>query len=103
MCVLLALHESSSPRAQAHPDRDGSTALHLAATFGHAAVCVPLLAAGAEKEAKDAGGWTPLHRAAQNGKVEVCGNLLAAGADTDGQDNSSGSTPLHAAAEGGHA
>lgn len=57
-------------------DSTGSTALHLAACFGHAEVCTFLLQAGADPTATDKLGRNILHYAAEGGSIEVLKLLL---------------------------
>ena len=61
-----------------------------------------MLAAGADKHAKDVKGLAPLHLAAASGSVGAVDQLLAAGADKEGKDADLAS-PLHVAAMSGHA
>jgi hypothetical protein len=87
----------------AHP---GSrwTALHFAASNGHAAVCeVLLLGANAPLRAKAANGAEPLHCAAMNGMVDALRMLLSCGAPPDAATPRAFYTPLHYAAAHGHA
>lgn len=51
-------------------DKDGATAMHFAASRGHAKVLSWLLLHGGEISA-DLWGGTPLHDAAENGELEV--------------------------------
>lgn len=51
-------------------DQDGATAMHFAASRGHANVLKCLLLHGGEIAADHWGG-TPLHDAAENGELEV--------------------------------
>lgn len=55
-------------------DGDGATAMHFAASRGHAKVLSWLLLHGGEINT-DSWGGTPLHDAAENGELEVCGRL----------------------------
>ena len=52
-------------------DSDGATAMHFAASRGHAKVLSWLLLHGGEIVTDNWGG-TPLHDAAENGELEVC-------------------------------
>lgn len=52
-------------------DGDGATAMHFAASRGHAKVLSWLLLHGGEIVTDNWGG-TPLHDAAENGELEVC-------------------------------
>lgn len=53
-------------------DGDGATAMHFAASRGHAKVLSWLLLHGGEI-VTDSWEGTPLHDAAENGELEVCG------------------------------
>ena len=85
----------------------GCTLLHTATEDGHAGVVsvlietavVDLNAALTDGELADI---TPLFLAAQNNRLDVLKLLIAAGADVNVACDD-GSTPLHAAAENGHA
>lgn len=55
-------------------DGDGATAMHFAASRGHAKVLSWLLLHGGDI-VTDSWGGTPLHDAAENGELEVCGIL----------------------------
>lgn len=83
-------------------DKDELTPLHWAArNLCHAPHCVEaLLAAGADKDAKDNRGATPLHLATAYGVSHCVAALLRAGADYSVADVD-GWTPLHYAAESG--
>ena len=60
----------------------GETALHLAASRGHAASVIWLLDHGGTREVATFGGWRPLHFAAQSEQgEEALALLLARGAD----------------------
>lgn len=52
-------------------DSDGATAMHFAASRGHAKVLSWLLLHGGEIVTDNWGG-SPLHDAAENGELEVC-------------------------------
>ena len=83
-------------------DRDGMTALHVAAAHNHAPDAITsLVRAGADVNAPLADGRTPLHFAAganlEFGGAAVVQKLLDAGADVHAV-NQAGRTPLHHAA-----
>lgn len=75
-------------------DRDGFTALHLAAQQSHAAVAEVLLRNGAAVDARDVYGNTPLWRAvfSSAGAGDTVEVLIAHGADPD-VANRSGVSP----------
>lgn len=77
------------------------TALHIAATQGHADVVLSLIAARATIDVADAGGNTSLAIAAARGHSTIAGALLGARAAPD-VVNAKGSTALHFAAARGH-
>jgi ankyrin repeat protein len=62
-------------------NRPGWTALHYAASEGHADVVRLLLDSGAEADAESPALITPLMMAARGGHGEICNLLLRAGAD----------------------
>ncbi|MYH31893.1 MAG: hypothetical protein F4137_24330 [Acidobacteria bacterium] len=79
----------------------GQTALMWAAAEGHAPVVPPLVAAGADVDARSDGGFTPLAfavRAGHGGTVEA---LVKAGADV-GLALPDGTSPLHLAVINAH-
>ncbi|MDR1229326.1 MAG: ankyrin repeat domain-containing protein [Azoarcus sp.] len=61
-------------------NRNGDSALMMAAMQGHEKLIERLLAAGASV---NNGGWTALHYAALEGKLAIVERLLAAGADVN--------------------
>ncbi|GLH16167.1 Transient receptor potential cation channel subfamily A member 1 [Gryllus bimaculatus] len=69
-------------------DKNGVTALHLAAKSGSFAVVEALLNAGALINAKDRNSRTPLHYAADAGADRVVDKLIKSGADTNAKDHS---------------
>ena len=81
--------------------RNGETALHRAAKYGHVNECRQLIARGANVNARDEDLETPLHHAADKGHAEIVWLLLARGADANARDEDR-DTPLHKAAEEGH-
>jgi ankyrin repeat protein len=86
---------------------DGCTPLHKAAQHGHAGVVSVLIeTAGVDLNAAmtgdDSAGVTPLLLAAQNNRFDVVTLLIAAGADVN-KAGADGCTPLHRAAQEGHA
>jgi hypothetical protein len=62
-------------------DREGRTALHLAAQDGTPALLRALIEVGVPIDAADVLGWTPLHVAAHRDEPEPIDALLEAGAD----------------------
>jgi hypothetical protein len=95
-----ALLQADPKLAEARTE-DGSTALHLAALEGEAAVARVLLAGGAQVNARGLREETPLHMAMYDGHREVAEVLLASGADVNAR-NTEGETPLHLAARKGY-
>ena len=83
-------------------DPQGATALHYAATHGHAEVVSRLLAAGAHVRCRWHRDLEPIHLASAAGHLAVVERLLAAGARHDAED-AAGFRPLHSAAAAGHA
>ena len=79
-------------------DRDGSTALHLAAERGYVAICKRLLNKHADIGAKDEFRRTALHVAASFRHRAVVRLLLDRGPSTEAED-SLNETPLHCAAQ----
>jgi cytohesin len=86
----------------------GSTPLHIAAQIGHAGV-VSVLIETASVDLNAAmtddklAGVTPLFLAAQNNRLDAVTLLIAAGADDNKASVDDGYTPLHMAAQEGHA
>jgi ankyrin repeat protein len=64
-------------------DREGHTALWLAAYFGRSEVAKALLDKGADPNARGREGWTPLMWAVQQGHAEVVRLLIERGADVN--------------------
>jgi glycerophosphodiester phosphodiesterase len=86
-------------------DKDGETALHIAARFGHDECAKVLLKGTAEQKAnlelvENSFAWTPLHIAAVDGHPSVAQLLVDAGADVDKVDSSGWTAKEHAALRG---
>jgi uncharacterized protein len=78
---------------------DGTTALHLAASFNRAGMVKQLVAAGALVDARQNGtDATPLHLAAGWGSPDVVQALVDAGARVDARTGGNLHTALHIAA-----
>ncbi|XP_039277276.1 ankyrin repeat domain-containing protein 6 isoform X3 [Nilaparvata lugens] len=86
-----------SEGAKITPDRNGRTALHLAAAGGFAEVTAALLLAKADPNAVDSVGCSPLQVAAAEGHLEIAKQLIKYGADVNKQDTVHGNTALHEA------
>ena len=100
--ILDSLGEGSSKAMVASDtNREGSTALHLAARNGHTDVVATLLDAGFAINARSRCGRTPLLAAAAGGHEGTVSLLLERGADPLLGD-ASGVTPLHECAQQGH-
>jgi len=95
-----ALLQTDPKQAEARTE-DGSTALHLAALEGQAAIAQLLLAGKAPVNARGLREETPLHMAMYDGHREVAELLLASQADVTAR-NTAGETPLHLAARKGY-
>lgn len=91
-----------SSDTHSNPPADRSAKLLEAAKEGNLDAVNRLLAAGADKGAKDFGNRTVLHHAAQNGRLAVVQCLLAAGADKEAKADMDW-TVLQLAATEGHA
>jgi phosphate transport system substrate-binding protein len=79
-------------------DKDGTTALHMAARWGRDVVATILLDRGAPINAMDRDGLAPLHVAAKVHQETITRLLLDRGAEIAVTDRM-GKTPLHVAAE----
>lgn len=89
------------PQAVRAKDASGFTALHYAASGGHADVLAILLDGGAKIDAIGSRGETAILLAAGAGKTEVVELLVSRGADLN-RAASDGKTPLIKAATGGY-
>ncbi|KAL1700163.1 ankyrin repeat-containing domain protein [Schizophyllum commune] len=69
--------------------------------LGHDQLVDLLLHLGANIELVDDDGWPLLHQAAKHGHLNVCRVLISRGADLNAPD--SGLSPMHVAAQAGHA
>ena len=82
-----------------HPEQifdKGASAVHIAATEGHADILSLLLEHGADVDGRDFGDMSPLHQAAWFGEVNAGKLLLDHGANVDVRCND-GFTPLFSA------
>ena len=96
--VELLLKNSTTPNMTSKFEK--RTAMHIAATTGHADAVRVLLRHGAHIDAKDIYGLTALHNAARTGCTEAVEVLMEYHADVNGPDND-GWTALHVAAQSG--
>ena len=99
--VEALLRHGASAGVDAREGWRGQTALMWAAAEGHAAVVAPLVAAGADIDARSDGGFTPLAFAVRAGHGDAVGALLKAGADVD-LALPDGASPLHLAVINAH-
>ncbi|XP_077966605.1 uncharacterized protein LOC120341845 isoform X2 [Styela clava] len=83
-------------------DRNGNTALHVAAWNGHGSSVELLLSQGARHDKTNSVAHTPIFGACEKGHLNVVKYLLDYNASIDLVDSES-RTPLHWAALGGHA
>ncbi len=81
--VETLLRHGAAATVDAREGWRGQTALMWAAAEGHAAVVAPLVAAGADIDARSDGGFTPLAFAVRAGHAPAVEALLAAGADVN--------------------
>lgn len=94
--------EAGCPRPQIESrSLHGRTALHIAASKGHAECVRALLGFGAEKDARTDARFTSLHVAAQRGHLAVVQVLLEVGCDA-GAKTRQDELALHLAAAKGH-
>ena len=80
-------------------DKQGWTALHLAARAGHSEICALLIANDEDVTLASDSGATAMHEAAGRGNADIISALQAAGADVDAACETG--TPLHWAAGDG--
>jgi ankyrin repeat protein len=123
LCISAIVHAASAPVADAamkgdkdavrtllkqgadvnQAQGDGMTALHWAATSGHADLVETLLYAGANVRATTRlGAYAPIHVASQAGRAAIIDALVKAGAEVD-MLTATGATPLMMAAMSGQA
>ena len=101
LAVKLFLQSGMNPNAS---NKDGESALGVAARFGRGEVVQALLAQGADLNSRDHKyGATPLIWASVNGFTGIVKSLLEKGADANTPDSKNGMTPLMSAAAGGKA
>ena len=87
----------------AAPDAAGEPPLLIAALAGQADMVELLLERGADINIRNERGLTALHAAAYGGNLQVVELLVAKGASVNDSGNLFKMSPLHAAAEEGHA
>jgi hypothetical protein len=75
-------------------DKEGCTALHIAAAHGHELLIGVLLAMGADPKRKGKSGMSPMHFAAMCAYVECCRKFLQAQVELDARDDSGRSVSL---------
>ncbi|XP_046750468.1 ankyrin repeat domain-containing protein 35 [Diprion similis] len=99
--ALLALARAGGSAAAGASDKDGLTALHCAASRGHAG-CVEALVnlCGSQPDHVDDNGCSALHYAATLGHADATALLLRLGADPNRQDRKGRTPALCAAAKG---
>jgi ankyrin repeat protein len=95
-CVRLLLEHGAKPRIAM---KDGTTALHAAATSNQAESVALLLQAGEAPDVLDRASFTPLHRTTQHDAADAAKVLLDHGASLAHPLNPY--TPLHSAAAAG--
>ena len=89
------------------PDKQGSTPLHIAATYGHVEVFKILLEANSNVRLKDHQQQSALHRAAQEGNPEIIDLILESLEETEREqivreEDDEGNTPLILSVEAGN-
>lgn len=93
--------QDRSGKREIKPEKEGSGALHCAASNGQLDVVKILVERGANLRAFDECGATPLHISAEKGQIEVVKYLLSKGASNRAFDRD-GTTALHRAVRGGN-
>ena len=81
-CVAVLLSHGADVNLAAVCKGNPVSLLHVAAEYGHVAVCRQLVEAGADLEFRSVHQFTALHVAAKWGKVGVVALLMQRGADT---------------------
>ena len=99
--VAALLRHGAAGGVDAREEWRGQTALMWAAAEGHAAVVAPLVAAGADVDARSGAGFTPLAFAVRAGHTGAVDALVAAGADVN-RALPDGTSPLHLAVINAH-
>ena len=99
--VTALLRHGAAGGVDAREGWRGQTALMWAAAEGHAAVVAPLVAAGADVDARSDGGFTPLAFAVRAGHGDAVEALLSTGADVN-LALPDGTSPLHLAVINAH-
>ena len=99
--VEALLRHGASIGVDARDGWRGQTALMWAVAEGHATVVAPLVAAGANVDARSDGGFTPLAFAVRAGHGDSVAALVKAGADVD-LALPDGTSPLHLAVINAH-
>ena len=87
--VSLLLRSGADPNkrcAKVKQQKDGLTAMDIAAANGHDSVMVLLIRGGCDVNAASPMGWTSLHWAAERAQANAVKRLLEHKADPDGQD-----------------
>lgn len=101
--VVQKLLDSGSDPNEVDAERNGSSAVYIAASNNHPDIVGLLLSAGADsnKPTTD-NSRTPLYQAAKFGHVDVLKQLIAGDAHVDKPKRTDGATPLMMAAQQGH-
>ncbi|TDG50929.1 hypothetical protein AWZ03_002584 [Drosophila navojoa] len=83
-------------------NKDGQTALHLAAINCNEGILKLLLDAGVQVNSSDSFGWQPLHYACRKKDASFIRTLIAANANVQCRNIENGHVPLHEAAKYGN-